>query len=76
MKPNTLRSGRKERLKSDAWVILFLEWLFWFCSLLCGYLVSWGIVVVDVRLFKLGRRAFCLRVLFLDWLIGWISIAE
>jgi len=33
MKPNIPTQCQKE-LKSDTWVTLFLELLFWFCSLL------------------------------------------
>jgi len=58
MNPNTLK-------KINNWVTLFLIIL----VLLCGYLVSWGIVAVDVRLFKLGKRAS----LLLGSVSGWVA---
>jgi len=55
MKPNTLHSGRKDY----NWMLELLSfWNDYFGFILyCDYLVSWGIVIVDVRLLKLGTGA-------------------
>jgi len=40
--------------------------------LYCGYLVSWGIVAVDVRFFKLGKGASLLLGSVSGW-VAWVN---
>jgi len=40
--------------------------------LYCSYLVSWGIVAIDVRLFKLGKGASLLLGSVFGW-VAWVN---